>query len=116
MFTGIVWTYDSKLIQELNLTASLVITLFMFVLQAVERLNIKPGHWKDLVTDEPFVRKDIITIQDPSNLDKFNMANFYHLRQNLKLVDEGQELSYLILLHPCLWIYLFIMQLLGTTI
>lgn len=63
----------------------------VFCYDAVERLNIKPGHWKDLVSDEPFVRKDIITIQDPSNLDKFNMANFYHLRQNLKLVDEEEE-------------------------
>lgn len=29
----------------------------------VEELNIKPKHWKDLLTDEPFVRKDIIDIQ-----------------------------------------------------
>ena len=35
----------------------------MLLLQAVERLNIKPGHWKDLLTDEPWTRKDIITIQ-----------------------------------------------------
>jgi peptidyl-prolyl cis-trans isomerase-like protein 2 len=58
---------------------------------AVERLNIKPNFWKDLVTDEPFTRKDIITIQDPTNLDKFNLANFYHIRKNLKLVSEEDE-------------------------
>lgn len=34
-----------------------------FQLQAVEQLNVKPKNFKDLLTDEPFTRKDIITIQ-----------------------------------------------------
>ena len=59
------------------------------VSQAVERLNIKPGFWKDLVTDEPFVRADIITIQDPTNLDKFNLASFHHMKKNLQVPDKG---------------------------
>ena len=58
--------------------------------QAIERLNIKPGYWKDLVTDEPFTRADIIQIQDPTNLEKFNFAQYYHVKKNLKLLDEGQ--------------------------
>ena len=32
-------------------------------MQAVEQLNIKPKNFKDLLTDEPFTRKDIVTIQ-----------------------------------------------------
>jgi len=32
-------------------------------LQAVERLNFKPKFLKDLITDEPFTRDDVITIQ-----------------------------------------------------
>lgn len=31
--------------------------------EAVEELNVKPKNWKDLLTDEPFTRKDIIHIQ-----------------------------------------------------
>ena len=31
--------------------------------QAVERLNLKPKNFKDLITDEPFKRSDIITLQ-----------------------------------------------------
>lgn len=31
--------------------------------QAVEQLNIKTKCYKDLLTDEPFTRKDIITLQ-----------------------------------------------------
>lgn len=37
--------------------------LIFYGLQAVERLNIKPSFFKDLLTDEPFTRKDIISIQ-----------------------------------------------------
>eukprot|EP00798_Chlamydomonas_sp_ICE-L_P013541 gene13541-19411_t len=36
---------------------------------AVEELCVKPKNWKDLITDEPFTRKDIIQIQDPMNLE-----------------------------------------------
>ena len=32
-------------------------------MQALQELNIKPRFWKDLLTDEPFTRKDIIHLQ-----------------------------------------------------
>ena len=64
--------------------------MFCFVLyKAVERLNIKPAFWKDLLTDEPFLRKDLITIQDPTSLGKFDFTTFYHLKKNLKV--EGNK-------------------------
>jgi peptidyl-prolyl cis-trans isomerase-like protein 2 len=56
----------------------------------VEELNIKAKNWKDLLTDEPFQRKDIITLQDPMNHDKFNLNNFHHLKFNLKIDDDGK--------------------------
>lgn len=65
----------------------------VFSFDAVDRLNIKVSYWKDLLTDEPFARKDIITIQDPNNLDKFNFAEYFHFKKNLKLSDEEDELS-----------------------
>ena len=40
---------------------------------AVNRLNIKPNIWKDLVTDESFIRSDIITLQDPHNFEARDM-------------------------------------------
>ncbi|XP_013411955.2 peptidyl-prolyl cis-trans isomerase-like 2 [Lingula anatina] len=65
----------------------------VFSYDAVERLNLKTGHLKDLINDEPFTRADIITIQDPTNLDKFNLANFYHLKNNVKVEDEDEVLA-----------------------
>ncbi|XP_062505241.1 RING-type E3 ubiquitin-protein ligase PPIL2-like isoform X2 [Corticium candelabrum] len=60
----------------------------VYAYECIERLNVKPKNFRDLLTDEPFSRSDIIDIQDPSNLDKFNLSNFHHLKNNLKLEDE----------------------------
>lgn len=56
--------------------------------EAVERLNIKTRHWQDLMNDEPFKKKDIITIQDPHNIAARNITDFYYVKNELKVVDE----------------------------
>lgn len=60
----------------------------VYSFEAVEELNIKNKNWKDLLSDEPFTRKDIITIQDPLNLDKFNISSFVHLRNDWKITED----------------------------
>lgn len=61
--------------------------------EAVEQLNIKGKNWKDLVDDTPFAaRNDIITIQDPQNLAKFNISNFHHIKHNLRVETEGNSI------------------------
>lgn len=35
----------------------------VYAYDTIERLNVKAKYWKDLMTDEPFTRKDIIMIQ-----------------------------------------------------
>jgi peptidyl-prolyl cis-trans isomerase-like 2 len=39
----------------------------VFAWEAVESLNVQARHWKDLLTDAPFTRADIVWIQDPTN-------------------------------------------------
>ncbi|PWA17096.1 hypothetical protein CCH79_00013233 [Gambusia affinis] len=63
----------------------------VFSYEAVEQLNIKTKSYKDLLTDEPFTRKDIIMLQDPTNLDKFNVSSFFHVKNNLKVLDPDEE-------------------------
>lgn len=63
----------------------------VYAFDCVERLNLKPKNFRDLLTDEPFSKSDIIDIQDPFNLDKFNLSNFHHLKNNLKVDDEEAE-------------------------
>ncbi|OAL33507.1 hypothetical protein AYO20_07193 [Fonsecaea nubica] len=52
----------------------------VFAYDTVERLNIKPKMWRDLVSDEEFTRKDLITLQDPQNLESRNLTSFKYLK------------------------------------
>lgn len=61
----------------------------VYSMEAIEQLNIKTKNWKDLITDEPIERKDIIILQDPQNLSKFNISNFHHVKENLRVETEG---------------------------
>ncbi|GBG81290.1 hypothetical protein CBR_g31965 [Chara braunii] len=65
----------------------------VYCYEAVRELNIKPKNWKDLLTDEPFKREDIITIQDPNNLDAKLLADFDHVKHDIKINDEGMSLK-----------------------
>eukprot|EP00246_Nothoceros_aenigmaticus_P009113 TRINITY_DN24435_c0_g1_i1.p1 TRINITY_DN24435_c0_g1~~TRINITY_DN24435_c0_g1_i1.p1 ORF type:complete len:596 (+),score=117.61 TRINITY_DN24435_c0_g1_i1:149-1936(+) len=60
----------------------------VFCYEAVKELNIKTKNWKELLTDEPFSRDDIITIQDPNKLDTKVLTDFDHVKGDLKLDDE----------------------------
>lgn len=42
---------------------------------------MKGKMWRDLVTDEEFGRKDIITLQDPQNIESRNMSSFDYIRE-----------------------------------
>ena len=63
-----------------------------WILQAVERLNLKPRHFRDLLTDESFTRGDIIVLQDPMSPERFDVSSFYHVKNKLA-VKEGELVS-----------------------
>ncbi|XP_015908647.1 RING-type E3 ubiquitin-protein ligase PPIL2 [Parasteatoda tepidariorum] len=63
----------------------------VFSYEAIDQLNLKTKNFKDLITDVPFTRNDIITIQDPSNLEKFNFNNFHHVKNKLSVSEENGE-------------------------
>ena len=56
----------------------------VFAYDTVERLNVKAKMWRDLVSDEEFSRKDVITLQDPQNVEARNLSSFKYLK-------EGQD-------------------------
>eukprot|EP00667_Euglena_gracilis_P006280 EG_transcript_6327 len=59
---------------------------------AVNEMNIKFKNFRDLVDDTPFTKKDIICIQDPHNIEKYNAAAYHHIQNNLTLQDDdGSE-------------------------
>lgn len=56
----------------------------VFAFDTIERLNIKVKMWKDLMSDEDFSRKDIITLQDPQNLASRDLNTF-------KYITDGED-------------------------
>ncbi|KAJ5966182.1 Peptidyl-prolyl cis-trans isomerase-like 2 [Penicillium waksmanii] len=61
----------------------------VFAWDTVERLNIKGKLWRDLVTDQEFSRKDIITLQDPQNVESRNLSSFNYLKDGeTDILDE----------------------------
>jgi peptidyl-prolyl cis-trans isomerase-like protein 2 len=47
------------------------------------------------MTDEEFIKSDIITIQDPQNVEKRDLTTFDYVKRELKITDasEGGTLS-----------------------
>eukprot|EP00124_Ichthyophonus_hoferi_P005193 Ihof_evm2s695 gene=Ihof_evmTU2s695 len=63
----------------------------VYLMDTIDRLNAKPKFWKDLLTDEPFKRSDLITIQDPQHPEKQNFSEFHHVKNQLKVVSEEEQ-------------------------
>lgn len=57
----------------------------------IHRLNVKAKNWHDLISDEPFTRADIITLQDPQHLAARDMTNFKYLQDGASTLTEEQE-------------------------
>lgn len=57
--------------------------------EAVQKLNFAAKNYRDLLTDDPFTKKDVITIQDPHNLEARNRTEFYYVKNSLALDDSG---------------------------
>jgi len=60
----------------------------VFSHEAVAKLNIKAKYWKDLFDDTPFQKSDIITLQDPSDIQKANITNFHHIKKDHSILKE----------------------------
>lgn len=78
----------NKVFTEFTHIVAVKTTGNVFCYEAIHELNIKPKNWKELLTDEPFARKDLITIQNPNALDSKVLGEFDHVKQGLKLEDE----------------------------
>jgi peptidyl-prolyl cis-trans isomerase-like protein 2 len=61
----------------------------VFCYQAIDELCVKPKFWRDLLTDEKFTRKDLITIQDPMNLTGRILDTFEHVKRGHEIPPGG---------------------------
>lgn len=63
----------------------------VFAYDTVERLNVRAKMWRDLVSDAEFGRKDIITIQDPQNIESRNLSSFKFIQEGADTLTEEQR-------------------------
>ncbi|KAI4175911.1 MAG: hypothetical protein LQ346_007990 [Caloplaca aetnensis] len=63
----------------------------VFAYDTIERLNIKAKNWRDLVSEEEFSRKDIITLQDPQNIESRNLSTFKYLQEGADTATPEQQ-------------------------
>ncbi|EFR04681.1 peptidyl-prolyl cis-trans isomerase cyp8 [Nannizzia gypsea CBS 118893] len=63
----------------------------VFAWDTVQKLNIKPKMWRDLVNDEEFGRKDIITLQDPHNVNSRDLSTFKYLKDGERNTTSGKD-------------------------
>jgi peptidyl-prolyl cis-trans isomerase-like protein 2 len=54
----------------------------VYAYETIQELNAKSKNWFCLMTDEPFKRKDLITLQDPHNLAERDISQFQHYRKS----------------------------------
>ncbi|OBT90687.1 hypothetical protein VE02_00499 [Pseudogymnoascus sp. 03VT05] len=63
----------------------------VFAWETVERLNVKARMWRDLVDDREFSRKDIITLQDPQNVESRDLSQFKFLKEGDSVLSKSAE-------------------------
>lgn len=63
----------------------------VFAWETIERLNIKAKMWKDLVDDREFGRSDIITLQDPQNIESRDLSKYKFLKEGTSVLTKEQE-------------------------
>ncbi|CAH1443730.1 unnamed protein product [Lactuca virosa] len=78
----------NKVFTEFTHIVAIKTTENVYSYEAIKELNLKTKNWKELLTDEPFTRQDIITIQNPNTLDNKALVDFDHVKKSLKLDDE----------------------------
>lgn len=63
----------------------------VFAWDTIERLNVKAKMWRDLVDDMEFGRADIITLQDPQNIESRDLSKFKFLKDGETVLSKEQE-------------------------
>lgn len=63
----------------------------VFAFETVERLNIKAKNWRDLMNEREFGRSDIITLQDPQNVESRDLSKFQFLKDGETVLTKEQQ-------------------------
>lgn len=63
----------------------------VFSYDTIMRLNIKAKNWRDLINDAEFKRSDLITLQDPQNVESRNLSSFKYIKDGTNTLTAEQQ-------------------------
>lgn len=63
----------------------------VFSWEAISELNIKRRNWKDLISEEPFKRSDLITLQDPQKPQEIKWTDYYHVKKSKEELEAATQ-------------------------
>lgn len=63
----------------------------VFSWEAIEELNIKRKNWKDLISEEPFKRKDLITLRDPQKPQELKWTDYFHVKKSKEELETAKK-------------------------
>ncbi len=66
----------------------------VYAYDAIEQLCIQPKNWRDLITDAPFTRADILTLQDPQQPTLKDISRFHYTLNGIVPISEQQPGKY----------------------
>ncbi|CAN1333627.1 Peptidyl-prolyl cis-trans isomerase CYP65 [Linum perenne] len=83
----------NKVFTEFTHIVAIKTTGNVFCYEAVKELNIKTKNWKELITDEPFTRNDLITLQKMTSDPTYNINVSGDIKQMLEELgtDKAKE-------------------------
>ena len=61
----------------------------VYAWDAVYKLCIKPGHWRDLMTDVEFKQEDLIVLQDPADLSNRDISKFHFVQHSTEEASKS---------------------------
>jgi peptidyl-prolyl cis-trans isomerase-like protein 2 len=61
----------------------------VYAFEAVQKLNYQAKNMFDLMTNDPFTKKDVVTIQDPHSLQGRNLTDFYYRTHGLEVANNA---------------------------
>ncbi|EPQ28078.1 uncharacterized protein PFL1_04405 [Pseudozyma flocculosa PF-1] len=65
----------------------------VFSHDTVQQLNLKAKFMRDLLTDQPFTKADIITLQDPHNAEQKDVSKLHHVKKNLVVTEADRGID-----------------------
>ncbi|OLY79797.1 Peptidyl-prolyl cis-trans isomerase-like 2 [Smittium mucronatum] len=64
----------------------------VYPFQTIEEFNIKPRSMRDLITDQPFTKSDLIELYNPQDKSNRRIESFYYIQQGINFIPSKKNI------------------------